>query len=134
MLNIEKYKEILIDTGVINITKLAVINDKPVECRECQCGECDFGGKGDCKPYIEEWLFSEYEEPEEPEVDWSKVEVDTPIYVRDSVDDEWKPRYFAKYIKGEGICAWGFGTTSFSSGNESNYNVWNYAKLAEREE
>ncbi|WP_303000820.1 hypothetical protein [uncultured Eubacterium sp.] len=134
MLNIEKYKEILIDTGVINITKLAVINDKPVECRECQCGECDFGGKGDCKPYIEEWLFSEYEEPEEPEVDWSKVEVDTPIYVRDSVDDEWKPRYFAKYIKGEGICAWDFGTTSFSSGNESNYNVWNYAKLAESEE
>ena len=125
----------LIDMEIIDVNKLAVVNDKPVNCTDLYvCGECDFGEKKNCSLYLEEWLFSEYEEPEEPEVDWSKVEVDTPIYVRDSVDDEWKPRYFAKYIKGEGICAWGFGTTSFSSGNESNYNVWNYAKLAEREE
>ena len=91
MLNIEKYKEMLIDTEVINITKLAVINDKPVECRECycsecHCSECDFGGKKDCKPYLEEWLFSEYEEPE---VDWSKVKVDTPILVKDILKSEW---------------------------------------------
>ena len=31
MLNIEKYKKILIDTEVINTIKLAVQNDKPVE-------------------------------------------------------------------------------------------------------
>ena len=86
MLNIEKYKKILIDTEVISITKLAVINDKPVECRECYCSECDFGGKKDCKPYLEEWLFSEYEEPE---VDWSKVKVDTLIYVRDKTSAPW---------------------------------------------
>lgn len=134
MLNIEKYKEILIDTGVINITKLAVINDKPVECRECQCGECDFGGKGDCKPYIEEWLFSEYEEPE---VDWSKVKVDTPILVREDEDEEWMARYFAKFENG---VVWSFcdGRTSWSARKNNTIRKdiisWKYAKLAESEE
>ena len=134
MLNIEKYKKILIDTGVIKITKLAVINDKPVECRECHCGECDFGGKKDCKPYLEEWLFSEYEEPE---VDWSKVKVDTPILVREDEDEEWMARYFAKFENG---VVWSFcdGRTSWSARKNNTIRKdiisWKYAKLAESEE
>ena len=130
MLNIEKYKKILIDTEVINTIKLAVQNDKPVECRECQCGECDFGGKGDCKPYIEEWLFSEYEEPE---VDWSKVKVDTPILVKDILKSEWIKRYFAKYENGR-VYVWKEGKTSWTTDSEYNVNSWKYAKLAESEE
>lgn len=132
MFNIEYYKDKLEELGVINVDKLALVSGQLQDCYKIGCRECSFNGSDDyCADRALNWLFTEYKEPE---VDWSKVEVDTPIYVRDSVDDEWKPRYFAKYIKGEGICAWGFGTTSFSSGNESNYNVWNYAKLAEREE
>ena len=135
MLNIEKYKEMLIDTEVINITKLAVINDKPVECRECycsecHCSECDFGGKKDCKPYLEEWLFSEYEEPE---VDWSKVKVDTPILVRNYESNEWIKRYFAEYRSGE-VYAWKYGATSWTANNEYAVTSWNCAKLAESEE
>ena len=131
MLNIEKYKEMLIDTKVINIAKLTVINDKPVECREYHCGECNFGKKGDCKsgPYVEEWLFSEYEEPE---VDWSKVKVDTPIYVRRSDDEEWESRHFAKFEDGR-VYAWADGTTSFTAPINSAVD-WKHAKLAEREE
>ena len=135
MLNIEKYKAMLIDTEVINITKLAVINDKPVECRECycsecHCSECDFGGKKDCKPYLEEWLFSEYEEPE---VDWSKVKVDTPILVKDILKSEWIKRYFAKYENGR-VYVWKEGKTSWTTDSEYNVNSWKYAKLAESEE
>lgn len=135
MLNIEKYKEMLIDTEVINITKLAVINDKPVECRECycsecHCSECDFGGKKDCKPYLEEWLFSEYEEPE---VYWSKVKVDTPILVRDYESSKWVKRYFSEYRSGE-VYAWKYGATSWTANNEYAVTPWKCAKLAESEE
>ena len=130
MLNIEKYKKILIDTEVINTIKLAVLNDKPVECSEHHCDECDFGGKKDCKPYLEEWLFSEYKEPE---IDWSKVKVDTPILVKDILKSEWIKRYFAKYENGR-VYAWKEGKTSWSAVNEHNVNSWKYAKLAESEE
>jgi hypothetical protein len=129
MLNIEKYKKILIDTEVINITKLAVINDKPVECRECHCDECDFGGKKDCKPYLEEWLFSKYEEPK---VDWSKIKVDTPILVR-NYGIKWSKRYFGKFVDGK-VYAWCGGATSWTADGECDMTSWNYAKLAESEE
>lgn len=38
-------------------------------------------------------------------VDWSKVEVDTPIFVRMSNEEVWKCRYFAMYKDGE-VYAW----------------------------
>jgi len=38
-------------------------------------------------------------------VDWSKVEVDTPIFVRNSIEEVWKCRYFAMYENGE-VYAW----------------------------
>lgn len=130
MLNIEKYKKILIDTEVINIIKLAVQNDKPVDCRECHCGECDFGVKECCVPYVEEWLFSEYEEPE---VVWSEVKVDTPIYVKDTEEEEWRKRHFAGFEDGE-VSAWNGGLTSWTADDEKNVRFWKYAKLAESEE
>ena len=73
------------------------------------------------------WLLEEYEEPE---VDWSKVEVDTPILVRDSEGSEWVKRYFAEYEGGK-IYAWTGGKTSWT---EEHMTGWNYAKLAESEE
>lgn len=36
-------------------------------------------------------------------VDWSKVEVDTPIFVRNSIAEVWKCRYFAEYEDGKCI-------------------------------
>jgi hypothetical protein len=131
MLNIEKYKEMLIDMEIIDVNKLAVVNDKPVNCTDLYvCDECDFGEKKNCSPYLEEWLFSEYEEPE---VDWSKVKVDTPILVKDILKSEWIKRYFAKYENGR-VYAWKEGKTSWSAVNEHNVNSWKYAKLAESEE
>lgn len=68
--------------------------------------------------------------PEEPEVDWSKVEVDTPILVRWHTSSKWCRRYFAKYEDGK-IHAWGNGRTSWSTGGVT--ICWPYAKLAEVE-
>lgn len=63
-------------------------------------------------------------------VDWSKVEVDTPILVKDDYDDKWEKAYFAKYEDGM-ICAWNNGRTSFSARNKEDTFIWDRAKLAE---
>lgn len=74
------------------------------------------------------WLLEDYKEPE---VDWSKVEVDTPILVRDYESQEWEARHFAKYEDGV-IYTWDGGSTSWTS--KGNVTEWKYAKLAENEE
>lgn len=75
------------------------------------------------------WLLEDYEEPE---IDWSKVEVDTPILVRDYEDAtiSWIRRYFAEYKDGI-VYAWNGGCTSWSG---KCMTGWEYAKLAESEE
>ena len=81
------------------------------------------------------WLLEEYKEPEELEIDWSKVKVDTPILVRDYEDTEsamvvWLKRYFAEYKDGL-VYTWINGRTSW---NEDCTKGWKYARLAEDEE
>lgn len=76
------------------------------------------------------WLDKEYEEPE---VDWSKVEVDTPILVRCSENEKWNKRHFARYENGN-IYAWNGGCTSWTAYNNNYVADWTYAKLAEQEE
>lgn len=62
-------------------------------------------------------------------VDWSKVEVDTPIFVRNSIEEVWKCRYFAMYEDGE-VYAWQLGRTSWSNVIKNSPIAWKYAKLA----
>lgn len=73
------------------------------------------------------WLLEEYEEPE---FDWSKVAVDTPILVRNTDNEEWNKRYFARYENGT-IYAWISGRTSWTAYDSDITFGWNYAKLAE---
>lgn len=70
--------------------------------------------------------------PEEEEVDWSKVPVDTPILVRDKKNSVWHRRYFAKYKNGA-VYAWIDGKTSWSADCPDYINEWSCAKLAEVE-
>ena len=97
---------------------------QPYILKQNGCGgmDCD-----QCNMIQLMWLLKEYEEPE---VDWSKVKVDTPILVKDHEDREWLKRYFAKYEDGY-VYAWGNGCTSW---NGDNMYAWNYTKLAESEE
>lgn len=86
-----------------------------------------------CRMLQAMWLLEEYEEYEEPETDWSKVEVDTPILVRINEDRKWERRYFAKYKNGV-VYAWTGGRTSWTAFDDDNMTAWQYAKLAESNE
>ena len=92
---------------------------KQDDCSGMDCGQCNM------LSLI--WLLEDYEEPE---VDWSKVEVDTPILVRDNDSDKWIRRYFATH-EGKSVYAWNCGRTSWT---EEFTTGWKYAKLAETEE
>ena len=92
------------------------------------------GRTGQTESYMTPWKYAKLSEDEEerkePEIDWSKVNVDTPILVRNYINGEWFKRYFAKYEDGN-IYAWCNGRTSW---NETSIYAWKYAKLAESEE
>lgn len=90
--------------------------------KSCVDTSCDV-----CNALTTLWLLEEYEEPD---TDWSKVEVDTPILVKAIDDGKWKKRYFAKY-EGGVVYAWDGGKTSW---NKDCVASWKYAKLAESEE
>lgn len=101
-----------------------------VGCKKLKCSDCAFNTHGKCcNDAIEKWANSEYVEPP---VDWSKVAVDTPILVRDSREESWRKRHFAKYENGI-VYAWDWGATSWSA-HRSNITDWKMAKLAESEE
>lgn len=88
--------------------------------------DCINVGCARCKMLQTLWLL---EDCEESEIDWSKVEVDTPLLVRNYKNGEWYKRYFAKYEDGK-VYAWCNGRTSW---NETGIYAWRYAKLAEPE-
>ena len=93
------------------------------------CKECIFSEKtGEfCKTARTEWFAEEHQE-----VDWTKVKVDTPIYVRNTKDGNWKPRHFAKFEDGK-VYAFLHGTTFWSAADIDYSCGWRYAKLAEVE-
>ena len=68
--------------------------------------------------------FTEYIPP----TDWSKVEVDTKVLVRDWDNSEWIHRHFAIYKNGR-IHTWNNGRTSFTIRDKDDYVPYNQAKL-----
>ena len=111
---IRKYKGNSFCSGFIKPNIL-----KSEDCGGMACGKC----------YLLQviWLLEDYKEPE---VDWSKVEVDTPILVRDFEGSGWLRRYCAEYEGGR-VYAWVGGCKSWT---EDRMTGWTYAKLAESEE
>lgn len=130
MLNIEYYKKKLVKLGIINLDKLALVQGQPHICDDTKCTECLFIHTFSCSDEALNWLLTEYKEPE---VDWSKVKVDTPILVRNNEDKEWVNRYFAKFADGK-VYAWVSGATSWTVDDEYDVTFWKYAKLAESED
>ena len=122
MKNYEKYADEIKKYNDFNFCRDFV---KPhiLKSRGCTNTNCD-----QCKMLQTIWLLEDYKEPE---TDWSKVEVDTPILVRDYENEAWEKRHFAKYEEGV-IYTWTGGNTRWSS--EGHMVIWNYAKLAESEE
>lgn len=118
MLNYEKYMKELKNPN-INLCRFAaehILRKFGAICSEISCPVC--------QRLQSVWLTQEYEEPE---VDWSKVEVDTPILVWDDEEQDKVHRHFAKY-EDSVIFAWKDGMTSWSTETKI---VWTYAELAE---
>ena len=132
MKNYEKYadeiKEYKGDSICTDFVEPYILKSINAKCTNTSCVKCHL--------YRVIWLMEEYKEPEEPEVDWSKVEVDTPILVRDNENDGWQRFHFAKYEDGF-IYTWTAGATSWTAvGYEAVGSVhrWKYAKLVESED
>ena len=128
MTNYEHYKE-----EISRITNLGLAfainkNSQQVEsCSGCRCEDCLFIDVIDCTQAKLKWAYEEYTEPV---VDWSKVPVDTKVYVKNCKGGEWRKRYFAKYENGQ-VCTFSDGRTSWSDVGKT--VSWEYAKLAEEE-
>ena len=121
MKNYEKYADEIREFEGTSFCNQFVI-PRILKSENCSGASCD-----KCRMCQLLWLLEDYEEPE---VNWNKVEVDTSILVRESVNGEWQKRHFAKYKNGY-VHAWIGGCTSWS---EKNASAWRYAKLAESEE
>lgn len=127
MTNYEHYKK-QIEKFTRMGQKVAVKKDtnEIIPCADIGCGGCLFGGYDSCTKKSMAWADAEYIEPE---VDWTKVPVDTPILVRNLITYDWIERHFAKY-EYNFVYAWCDGKTSYTT---DSMNYWNYAKLAEVE-
>lgn len=123
MTNLEKYAE-----EIKNYKGDTFCNDfiKPIILKK---GNCEVDCLR-CRLLQLTWANEEYTEPE---VDWSKVEVDTPILVRDHEQQSWRRNYFAKFEDGI-VYTWANGRTSWTAKNSEDIYNWNYAKLAEGED
>ena len=70
---------------------------------------------------------------ERQEIDWTKVAIDTKVWVRDFDDAEWLPRHYAGYSNGL-YCAYPKGYTSFTNTKGKLTVVrWSQCRLAEIE-
>nr|DAF29515.1 MAG TPA: hypothetical protein [Caudoviricetes sp.] len=126
MKNREKYAKKILDivcTGHI----VAVKNGVPCMCKAISCRECYLNTTAGCVNNFIKWCNAEYIGTP---IDWSKVPVDTPILVRDSENDMWDRRHFAKYENGK-VYAFRIGGTSWSN---DCYTCWKHAKLAADDE
>ena len=89
-----------------------------------------------CGTALQLWLDEEYEEPPKPEVDWTKVPVDTLVRVRDREEQEWILMYFkgiSDYDRAHRFMTWCDGATSKTAcGGE--YMMWKYCELVEDED
>lgn len=97
--------------------------------------DCKKIGCNTCAKMFTAWMFADYVEQPKPEVDWSKVPVDTLVRVRDYEYCEWNLRYFKGIDKSnpeEKYEAWSNGATSKTANDSSNH--WKYCELVEGDE
>jgi hypothetical protein len=132
MTNREKYAEQILDIALAGGSVAVDKKGNICRCADVGCSNCIFvKTKTDdnrlCKKRIKEWSEQEYVEPP---VDWHKVPVDTKILVRDSENEAWRKRHFAKFENGK-IYTWNDGRSSFTAFEPESTSWWNQGKLAE---
>lgn len=132
MTNKEKYYDELINYALVGVDiAIGKNTNKIMPCKMSKCSLCKCGQYRDltCGEYKLKWLNEEYIEPA-PETDWSKVEVDTPILVKNIESQAWIVKYFAKNEDGKVWC-WSDGRTSYTTKSVCD---WEFAKIPTPEE
>ncbi|MCO7121936.1 hypothetical protein NIA71_08225 [Ihubacter massiliensis] len=124
MKNREKYEEEIIRACINKTMCKKIIEPLTLPAFELRCGMVDCR---ECNILLHMWLDEEYKEPE---TDWSKVAVDTPVLVSNDCK-RWFKKHFAKY-ENELVHTFDIGQTSWTS--NSSPTPWTHAKLAESEE
>lgn len=129
MTNYERYKNEI--DKIVRMGRMVAVEEKTgrvTSCNQITCFECKFDSCSsvDCDTAALAWADEEYIDSKE--VDWSKVPVDTKIWVRNTEYDKWEPKYFAKYEDGV-VYAWVGGATSFSAKCKDRM-PWKYVELA----
>ena len=130
MTNYENQKE-KIDAILNNNDNIAIDIDtnKITACRSLTCSKCLFFNEHDgCYRNTIKWLLTEYKEPE---IDWSKVPIDTPVLVSNN-KKSWYNRYFAGIDDADRLLIFPDGRTSWSNKGRG-YMIlpYKYIKLAE---
>lgn len=127
MTNYEHYKEQM--ERITRLGRCVAMNATTGEivcCADINCNECLFQGSEDtnCSQEAFKWADEEYKEPE---VDWTKVPIDTPVLVSDD-GVNWERRYFVRKPAEAMFGVYSNGATSWSA---DGYVTWyRYAKLA----
>lgn len=140
MKNREKYRDEILNSALSgNVEEYCEFAKKNVlpNLTDCTNGECDeLSSCGLCRTIFDFWLDEEYTEPPKPEVDWSKVPVDTLVRVRDNEDDEWVLRYFDSFeeesfksMAGHNYSVFAYGATSVTAKGDT--ERWRYCELVE---
>lgn len=105
-------------------------------CEECPIWKLKSRPSMDCfmvfleNPTIAIKAVQRWSDENQPEIDWNKVPVDTPVLVRDSYQQDWRKRYFALCI------GCGSERKLYALGDEKKQNeanrltLWKYFKLA----
>ena len=109
---------------------------KPERCVNGEVSIYDCGRTG-CINGLKNTLFNKLKRNEVLDiaeelyiVDWSEVEIDARVFVRNTNTEPWKCRYFAEYNNGI-VYTWVDGRTSWSNRISDEPISWKYAKLAE---
>lgn len=129
MTNYEYYRQTI--DKITRMGRMVAVEEKTgkvTSCNQITCLQCRFDScsAGNCDAAALAWADDEHIEPE---VDWTKVAVDTPILVKDSMESDWLKRYFAKY-ESNLVYAWADRKTSHTTDSTA---YWYCAKLAEVE-
>ena len=98
MTNKEKYAKEILDVVCLTGKRPALVHGNIYACIDTFCERCRFGGSSNCATQFIKWVK---EECKEPEIDWTKVPVDTKILVRGYKDASWCKAHFASYEDGK---------------------------------
>lgn len=102
---------------------------QPGKCTDVGCSNCLIHCvNGYNYKALIKWITSE---TTKPSIDWTKVDVDTPVLMSDD-NKNWFKRYFAEYGNGL-VWTWTSGKTSWSDDGNHDMMCWEYAKLADEE-